>query len=157
MTALELADQHVGFLGLKQTVDVWGESMDDNAFEQLSYPEMREQLLLGKVEARRRSLISTTPRMASFPFQRFPVQCDFACQTSVYERQIEGLAGLFPNRHSGRVKPIAVTRTGCMRDPQFWVPLGPIWAFGPELFRPTAGITDIDRYPRLNRFQTALI
>ena len=94
MIALEQARQHLESLGLKQAVEVLGNTLDVAANKQLTYPEMLEQLLGAEVDARWERYLPTRPKMAHCPFQRTLEQFDFAFQPSIDERQVKELASL---------------------------------------------------------------
>ena len=68
MIALEQARQYLESLGIKQAVEVLDKTLDVAASNQMTYPEMLEQLLGAEVEARRERYLSTRTKMAHFPF-----------------------------------------------------------------------------------------
>ena len=94
MIALEQARQHLESLGIKQAVEVFDNTLDVAASQQLTYPEMLEQLLGAEVEARRERYLTTRTKMAHFPFPRTLEQFDFAFQPSIDERHVKELASL---------------------------------------------------------------
>ena len=57
--------------------------------KQLTYPEILELLPGAEAEDRRERCLSTSTRMAHFPFQRTPEQYDFAFRPSIDERQVK--------------------------------------------------------------------